>query len=295
MAGPPIQSEGITGFDDRQSKHQSRLVSCLRRYLSVPEKLLMEGTLAKRIAMYKMGAGFLSVSGIVLAPLVIATAEVPMMALPGPPPPIEPFRGCTNCAKVALVTFLPLLGYHYLTRKYVLSMHVYIPPTARTDLRTWTTYVNTLPRGTILRLRTFRLVIGIKSHIVPLDELQAVKIEGSIPAFEKNVEWVSTDWQSRTKIFGRKAWFLQHGYGGQEMDVFWRRVGMEESDIKEAREKAVEKMKDYIDKRQKGLKKVLDVIAPDTTEGKKGVKVEKKREKGEKKDKGVKKKLITLD
>lgn len=49
------------------------------------QNILMEGTLAKRIAMYKMGAGFLSVSGIVLAPLVIATAEVPMMALPGPP------------------------------------------------------------------------------------------------------------------------------------------------------------------------------------------------------------------
>jgi len=169
-------------------------------------------------------------------------------------------------------------------------MHIYIPPRARSDLRTWTTYVNTLPPGTILRLRTFRLFIGIKSHIVPLDELRLVRMQGAIPAFESNVEWVAQDWRSRTPLLGKKAWFLHPGYGGQEMDVFWRRVGMEENVIKESRDRAVEKMKDYVSKREKGLKKVFDAVqgSGGSGMGKKGRKMERKGDKNGKKK-------ITLD
>ena len=145
---------------------------------------------------------------------------------------------------VALIAFLPLVGYHYLTRKYVLSMHIYIPPQVRNDLRSFTTYVNALRKGTIIRFRTFRLIFGIKSHIVPIEELKLITVPGRIQAFEKNVEWVSSGIRSRTVLGGRKAWYVQPGLGGQEMDVFWRRIGMDEEGIKETREKAIARMKE---------------------------------------------------
>lgn len=44
------------------------------------------GSLARRIATYKIGAFLLSACGLGLAPLVAATAEVPLMAIPGLPP-----------------------------------------------------------------------------------------------------------------------------------------------------------------------------------------------------------------
>jgi len=41
------------------------------------------GPLSRRIATYKIGAFLLSACGLALAPLVAATAEIPLMALPG--------------------------------------------------------------------------------------------------------------------------------------------------------------------------------------------------------------------
>lgn len=136
-------------------------------------------------------------------------------------------------------------------------MHVYVPPQARSDLRTFTGYVNQFRKGTIIRLRTFRLVFGIKSTIVPVDELQLITTPGAIQAFEKNVEWAGKSLRSRT-ILGRKAWYIQPGLGGQEMDMFWRRLGMEETVIKETREKAVGKMKEMAEKKIKGMKRAVE-------------------------------------
>lgn len=45
--------------------------------------LLMKGPLARRIATYKIGAFLLSACGLAVSPVVAATAEVPLMALPG--------------------------------------------------------------------------------------------------------------------------------------------------------------------------------------------------------------------
>jgi len=157
---------------------------------------------------------------------------------------------------VALLSFLPVLGYHYLTSKYVLSAHIYVPPHARNNLRNFTTYVNAFEDGTILRFRTFRLLFGIKSHVVPVNELKLVEVPGDIQAFEKNVEWVSQSLRSRT-IIGRKAWYIQPGLGGQEMDVFWRRIGMKENDIKRKREEAVEKMKLAAKKKAEAMKQTV--------------------------------------
>src|SRR5436190_17064930 len=102
---------------------------------------------------------------------------------------------------VTLISLLPLLGYHYLTRKYVLSMHIYIPPAVRNDLRAFTTHVNTLGKGSIIKFRTFRLIFGVKSTIVPIEELKLISVPARIQAFEKNVEWDSKSIRSRT-LFG---------------------------------------------------------------------------------------------
>lgn len=208
----------------------------------------MAGPLARRIATYKIGAFFLSSCGFALAPVVAATAEVPFMAVPSSPRQIS-----SVLIIVTLIAFLPLVGYHYLTRKYVLSMHLYIPPQARKDLRTFTTYVNSLKQGTIVRFRTFRLIFGIKSTIVPIEELNLVTVPGKIQAFEKNVEWNSKSIRSRTIWGGRKAWYVQPGLGGQEMDVFWKRIGMEEGVIKEKREKAIASMKEMARKKREDM------------------------------------------
>jgi hypothetical protein len=45
--------------------------------------LLYIGPLARRIATYKIGAFLLSACGMALSPVVAATAQVPLMALPG--------------------------------------------------------------------------------------------------------------------------------------------------------------------------------------------------------------------
>ena len=152
---------------------------------------------------------------------------------------------------------MPLIGYHYLTRRYVLSTHIYVPPRARSDLRTFTTYVNSLRPGTILRFRTFRFLFGIKSIIVPIEELALVSVPGKIQAFEKNIEWVSKSLRSRG-LWGRKAWYVQPGLGGQEMDAFWRRVGMAEKDVKENRERAVGRMREIARKKVKGMRDAVE-------------------------------------
>jgi hypothetical protein len=100
-------------------------------------------------------------------------------------------------------------------------------------------------------------VFGIKSTIVPVDELQLVTTPGAIQAFEKNVEWVGKSLRSRT-VLGRKAWYIQPGLGGQEMDMFWRRLGMEETVIKETRDKAVGKMKEMAEKKIKEMKRAVE-------------------------------------
>ena len=62
----------------------------------------MLGPLARRIATYKIGAFLLSACGLALAPLVAATAEIPLMAIPGPflppPPPVSHFLTNTPLA-----------------------------------------------------------------------------------------------------------------------------------------------------------------------------------------------------
>jgi hypothetical protein len=140
-------------------------------------------------------------------------------------------------------------------------MHIYVPPQARSDLRTFTAYVNSFGKGTIVRMRTFRLIFGIKSTIVPVDELKMVTSPGALQAFEKNVEWTG-GFRSRT-IFGRKAWYIQPGLGGQEMDTFWRRIGMEETTIKQIRAKAVSKMREQAKEKVKGMKKAVETYQGD--------------------------------
>jgi len=64
--------------------------------LSSEYHLVYIGTLARRIATYKIGAFLLSACGLAVAPVVVATAQVPLMALPGnqlsipPKPPDTP-------------------------------------------------------------------------------------------------------------------------------------------------------------------------------------------------------------
>jgi hypothetical protein len=158
---------------------------------------------------------------------------------------------------VALLASLPLIGYHYLTNRYVLSMHVYVPPEARSDLRTFTSYVNNFKQDMIVRFRTFRLIFGIKSHIIPVKELRFIDVPGRIQAFEKNVEWSSSSFRARG-LFGRKAWYVQPGLGGQEMDEFWKRIGMEKGEIKVLREKAVAKMRDLSRRKVRGMQEVVE-------------------------------------
>ena len=57
-------------------------VSTLRSYFV----WLIVGSLARRIATYRIGAFLLSACGVGLAPFVAATAELPLMAIPGPSP-----------------------------------------------------------------------------------------------------------------------------------------------------------------------------------------------------------------
>lgn len=147
-------------------------------------------------------------------------------------------------------------------------MHIYVPPQVRNDLRSFTTYVNALKNGSIIRLRTFRLIFGIKSHIVPIEELKLVTVPGRIQAFEKNVEWVSSSLRSKTVLGGRKAWYIQPGLGGQEMDVFWRRIGMDEERIKENREKAIARMREMAQKKVDDMKNAVEKYQSDKPEKK---------------------------
>jgi hypothetical protein len=138
---------------------------------------------------------------------------------------------------VAIAACLPLIGYHFLTSKYVLSMHVYVPPQLRTNLRAFSSHVSTFANGTILRIRTFRPIFGVKTYIVPVEELKLVSVPG-IQAFEKNVEWTSSSILTRTLFGGRKGWYLQPGIGGSEMDGFWTRLGMDMTELKKERANA---------------------------------------------------------
>ena len=154
-------------------------------------------------------------------------------------------------------------------------MHIYVPPQVRNDLRSFTTYVNTLQKGAIIRFRTFRLIFGIKSHIVPIEELKLITVPGRIQAFEKNIEWVSSSLRSRTVLGGRKAWYVQPGLGGQEMDVFWRRVGMDEERIKETREKAIARMREMTQKKVDDMRSAVEKYQSDKPgkNGKNGKKI----------------------
>ena len=136
-------------------------------------------------------------------------------------------------------------------------MHIYIPPAVRNDLRAFTTHVNTLGKGSIIKFRTFRLIFGVKSTIVPIEELKLISVPARIQAFEKNVEWDSKSIRSRTLFGGKKAWYLQPGLGGQEMDVFWRRIGMNESTIKLMREQAIARMNEMARKKVANMKNAM--------------------------------------
>jgi hypothetical protein len=144
-------------------------------------------------------------------------------------------------------------------------MHVYVPPQARSDLRTFTSYVNAFEPGTIVRFRTFRFIFGLKSYVIPVDELKFVSVPGKIQAFEKNVEWDSPSLRSRT-LLGKKAWYIQPGLGGQEMDAFWRRIGMDEGPIKENRDRAVGRMRELARNKVKGLQKAVETYESDAKE-----------------------------
>jgi hypothetical protein len=159
---------------------------------------------------------------------------------------------------VALISSLPLVGYHYLTRRYVLSMHVYIPPAARNNLQAFNAYLNSMSPDTIVRFRTFRLIFGIKPTIVPIEELQLVSVPGRIQAFEKNVEWNSTSLRSRTWFGGKKAWYVQPGLGGHEMDLFWSRLGMDKDTVNSNRKNAVKKMREMGAKKVEGMKAAVE-------------------------------------
>jgi len=138
-------------------------------------------------------------------------------------------------------------------------MHVYVPPQARTSLRDFTKYVNAFDDGTIVRFRTFRLLLGTKSHIIPIEELKFIEAPGEIQTFEKNVEWISKSRRSKTWLGEKKAWYLQPGLGGQEMDVFWERIGMDILTLKEARTKATERMKELAEKKKESMKRAIKI------------------------------------
>lgn len=55
------------------------------------------------------------------------------------------------------------------------------------------------------------------------------------------------------------------------MDGFWRRVGMEEKEVKENREKAVGKMREIARKKVRGMKEAVETYEG-TGQGKKKVK-----------------------
>lgn len=160
---------------------------------------------------------------------------------------------------VIMAGLAPLFGYHFLMRKYVISMHVYVPPQARTSLRDFTKYVNAFDDGTIIRFRTFRLLLGTKSHIIPIEELKFILAPGEIQTFEKNVEWISKSRRSRTWLGEAKAWYLQPGLGGQEMDAFWRRIGMDSVAVKEARTKAAAEIKGMALRKKEDMKRVMKI------------------------------------
>src|SRR5271170_636746 len=145
-------------------------------------------------------------------------------------------------------------------------MHVYIPPTARNDLQAFTTYLNSMAPDTIVRFRTFRLIFGIKSTIVPINELKLVSVPGRIQAFEKNVEWNSKSLRSRTLLGGKKAWYVQPGLGGHEMDLFWARLGMDEDKVSLNRRNAVKKMREMGAKKVEGMKAAVEKYEGTKTE-----------------------------
>jgi hypothetical protein len=120
-------------------------------------------------------------------------------------------------------------------------MHVHVPAPIRTNLRAFTSYINNFDKGTIIRLRTFRPIFGVKSHIMPLEELQLVTVKGGIPALEQNVIWNSSKFGARTLFGEKKGWYLQPGKGGQEMDSFWIKLGMDSRILKKERD--AEKLK----------------------------------------------------
>ena len=145
-------------------------------------------------------------------------------------------------------------------------MHVYIPPTARNNLQAFTAYLNSMSPDTIVRFRTFRLIFGIKSTIVPIEELKLVSVPGRIQAFEKNVEWNSKSLRSRTWLGGRKALYVQPGLGGHEMDLFWSQLGMEKDTVSLNRKNAVKKMKEMGAKKVEGMKAAVEKYEGTKTE-----------------------------
>ena len=145
-------------------------------------------------------------------------------------------------------------------------MHVYIPPTARNNLQAFTAYLNSMSPDTIVRFRTFRLIFGIKSTIVPIEELKLVSVPGRIQAFEKNVEWNSKSLRSRTWLGGKKAWYVQPGLGGHEMDLFWSRLGMDKDKVNSNRKNAVKKMREMGAKKVEGMKAAVEKYEGTKTE-----------------------------
>ena len=56
----------------------------------------------------------------------------------------------------------------------------------------------------------------------------------------------------------KRGWYVQPGLGGQEMDEFWMKIGMEEKEVRVVRQKAVARMKEISKKKVKGLQDAVE-------------------------------------
>jgi hypothetical protein len=126
-------------------------------------------------------------------------------------------------------------------------MHIYVPAKKRNDLRTFIQYINMFSPGTILRLRTFRPLFGVRSEILSIEELRTLSKEANMHAFERNVFWVKNG-------VVKREWYIEPGLGGGEMDGFWRRLGMEKEEIRRNREGAMGRMRELAWKKVEGMK-----------------------------------------